>query len=456
MNLFLEKLGQQLEGESWGRLDVLEYLVASSPVVLSTCRVGGDYGATFVSEGVRTLWGYEPDEFLGDDSFWADHIHPDDLQRVLDGLRSVLELGHGSHEYRFRAKTGEYRWTYGELRLIRDPAGKPLEIAGHSIDITERKRAETALKESNARLKLAFDGTSDLQALYRVEPGGRFVMETANRAVIERFGVSTGKNLADFLGRSFEEAWAATKLTASEIEELRSHFQTVVQGRARVLFISPQTAVREATEVTLYPVIDQQGVCTYVLSNGRLIGERLRAEAALRESVERFELVIEATHDGIFDRGIASGQYYCSPRYKEILGESDGDELPNDLESFFERIHPDDRSRYRSEFDGYRRDKTLGRFSVEFRLRHKDGTYRWVVSRGRLLRDAEGKLTRIVGAVRDITEHYRAAEKLAAGEKRLRDILDSQFGFVGLYNLDGTVLYINRAPLEAAGIQAED
>src|SRR5258708_28958226 len=153
---------------------------------------------------------------------------------------------------------------------------------------------------------------------------------------------------------------------------------------------------------------------------------------------------------------MASGRYDCSPRYKEILGESDSDKLPNDLESFFERIHPDDRSRYRSEYDGYCRDKTLERFSVEFRLRHKDGTYRWVISRGRLLRDAEGKLTRIVGAVRDITEHYRAAEKLAASEKRLRDILDSQFGFVGLYSLDGTVLYINRAPLEAAGSQAED
>jgi len=192
-----------------------------------------------------------------------------------------------------------------------------------------------------------------------------------------------------------------------------------------------------------------------VFSNGRTISERLRAEAALKESLERYTLVTEATLDGIFDRDIASGRVYYSARYKELLGFRD-DELPDDLSSFFERIHPDDQSRMRNEVDLYFRDTTLKRFADEFRLRHKDGTYRWVVSHGRLVRDAEGNLTRLVGAIHDITERYRAAEKLASSEKRLRDILDSQFGFVGLYALDGTVVYVNRAPLEVAGIKAED
>ena len=69
-----------------------------------------------------------------------------------------------------------------------------------------------------------------------------------------------------------------------------------------------------------------------------------KAEAGRRESEERYALVTEAIHEGIFDWNIVTGDYYLSPRYKEILGYRD-DELPNDPESFFGRIHPDDGAR---------------------------------------------------------------------------------------------------------------
>ena len=95
-------------------------------------------------------------------------------------------------------------------------------------------------------------------------------------------------------------------------------------------------------------------------------------------------------------------------------------------------------------------------FEHEVRLQHKDGAYCWVVSRGQVVRDAIGQPTRFIGSIRDITERKEAETKLAASEKRLRDILDSLFGFVGLYTLDGILIETNRAPLEVAGIQAED
>jgi hypothetical protein len=79
-----------------------------------------------------------------------------------------------------------------------------------------------------------------------------------------------------------------------------------------------------------------------------------------------------------------------------------------------------------------------------------------VATNGRLLRDDAGKPIRVVGAIRDITKRRQAEEKLAASEKRLRDILDSLYGFVGLYTLDGVLIDINRAPLLAAGLKPED
>ena len=81
----LEKLGRAL-GDDVSSLQVLGHLVAVSPLVLYTRELGVDYGATFVSAGVKTMWGYEPGEFLSQDRFWIDHIHPDDVQRVLSRM----------------------------------------------------------------------------------------------------------------------------------------------------------------------------------------------------------------------------------------------------------------------------------------------------------------------------------------------------------------------------------
>jgi len=95
-------------------------------------------------------------------------------------------------------------------------------------------------------------------------------------------------------------------------------------------------------------------------------------------------------------------------------------------------------------------------FEDEVRVCCKDGNFRWVAARSRLVRSPEGKPMRFIGSIRDITARKAAEAKLAASEKRLRDILDSLYGFVGLYTLEGTVLYVNRAPLEAADVPEED
>ena len=71
----------------------LEFLVNTSPLVLYTCEAGGDFRATFVSEGVKALWGYEREEFLADSKFWVDRLHPDDVARVFAGLEHLTHSG---------------------------------------------------------------------------------------------------------------------------------------------------------------------------------------------------------------------------------------------------------------------------------------------------------------------------------------------------------------------------
>ncbi|MFC1706964.1 PAS domain-containing protein [Planctomycetota bacterium] len=130
----------------------LDDLIHSNPAVIYMCKAEGDFGATFISNNIREQFGYEPHEFTETPTFWADHIHPGDRERVFAELVGVFEHGHQEHEYRFRRKDGEYVWVRDELRLILDPEGQPREIAGYWIDINDRKLAEAATERLNEEL----------------------------------------------------------------------------------------------------------------------------------------------------------------------------------------------------------------------------------------------------------------------------------------------------------------
>ena len=123
--------------------DRFRYLVTNTPAIIYTCRVNGDYGATFVSDNVLPLLGYRPEDFTQCPSFWKEHVHPDDLARVFAEVKNALQVSDThEHEYRFRRKDETYCWMFDKVRLIRDATGQPYEVIGHMIDITDRKLTE--------------------------------------------------------------------------------------------------------------------------------------------------------------------------------------------------------------------------------------------------------------------------------------------------------------------------
>jgi PAS domain S-box-containing protein len=134
----------------------LQNVLSAGPAVIYVCEPVGNYAATYVSRNIKEQLGYEPHEFLEDPNFWADHIYPEDRQRVLEQLPHVFRHDHHTHEYRFQDKLGMYKWMRDELRLVRDEQGKPMEIVGYWINITERKQAEEALRENTRRLEVAY------------------------------------------------------------------------------------------------------------------------------------------------------------------------------------------------------------------------------------------------------------------------------------------------------------
>ncbi|MDM8549410.1 PAS domain S-box protein [Desulfobacterales bacterium HSG2] len=171
----------------------VQYLLASVPVVIYTCKPYGDYPATFMTESVRKQLGYEPHEFIDNSSFWADHIHPEDAPRVFSGLAQLPEKGHHFYEYRFQHKNGTYRWMRDELRLMTDTQGNPSEIIGYWTDIDDRKHTEEALRENEARYRAIVEDQTELICRYLSDGTLTFVNEAYCRYFEKRSEELIGK-----------------------------------------------------------------------------------------------------------------------------------------------------------------------------------------------------------------------------------------------------------------------
>lgn len=142
----------------------------------------------------------------------------------------------------------------------------------------------------------------------------------------------------------------------------------------------------------------------------------LAAQDDLRRSQERYRLVEEAVEDGIWDWNIETDANYKSPQWKRLMGMSANAPAP-DLKTVHELIHPDDRTAAEEALRAHLEDGTP--YAVEFRIRHADGHYIWVQSRGLAQRNAVGKAVRMVGTLSDITGRMQAEASLKESRDNL-------------------------------------
>jgi PAS domain S-box-containing protein len=213
----------------------------------------------------------------------------------------------------------------------------------------------------------------------------------------------------------------------------------------------------------------------------RDVSERKLAEEELHRSRERFELAVRGSQDGLWDWDLQTGDVYYSPRWKSIIGYEDH-EIAHRIEEWEQRLHPDERERVLAANAAHAAGATPY-YEYEYRLRHKDGSYRWILARGVALRDAAGKAYRMAGSHVDVTERKQAEEErdrllirerearsqaeaavrvleearesLRASEEQYRSLADLVPAVVWTARVDGWIDYANQFWFDFTGMTLE-
>ncbi len=227
--------------------------------------------------------------------------------------------------------------------------------------------------------------------------------------------VGLSKTAADFL-----EPWVPRPVAEAldALSGLRTYINLPLRVKGRtvgtILAGTRQPVVVPGQLEALSRVADQAALASererlYEAERERA-AELADANQQLRRSEERYALAARAANDGLWDADLRTATAYYSPRWKAMFGYAD-DEIGQHLDDWFARIHPEDLDQVRARLAAHL-DGTTPHFESEHRIRHRDGSYRWVLSRGLAVRDAAGFPQRLAGSVTEITERKRAEAQL--------------------------------------------
>jgi PAS domain S-box-containing protein len=365
---------------------------------------------SYVNRAFGLPMGLSPEEIIGKTPW--DVFPADEAQKRVDGVKSMFEHG---QERVFEVRvptTSEDRFLITSAKPVRNRNGEVVSLICISKDITERKRVEKSLQATVSLLDATLEATAE--GILVIDTNRQVVRWNQRFADLWRMPQEILESRDVSLGRRHMLSQVAH--ATAYIEKLRFIDQHPDEhGTDLIQFVDGRVYKR-----TFYPQKIGDEIVGRVWSYDDLT-ELEQQKNALKESQLRFSLAVEGAEEGIWDLNIVTGELYHSPRMAEMLGYTLR-EMPTVREAWDAIAHPDDMRIYRERM--FRHFKNLDQdFQTVIRLRHRDGTWRWIRSRGRATRDAVGRAIRFTGTHIDITERILIEEAANAANQAKSDFL---------------------------------
>jgi len=398
-------------------------------------------------EGCGRLYRLEPEEYPVKLDDYFPLVHPDDRERVQAAFsQAIAQKSVYEAEFRVVLKDGTIGWHSTLGQIILDDSGKAIRVVGVVQDVTVRRTAEQALRDSQERLTVA-ERIARLGS-WRWDPRSEQV--EWSETTFELYGLNPCDGAPDFqrylsLVHPDDQPKARDRHLrmlagadgyAGDLRVIRTDGEEIwVFSRAR--------AIRdEAGRVIRVEGIDQD------------ITERKLSEQALRRSEERLQLALSASQMGTYDWDILSGKLIWSSSHYEIFGYDPAEISELKYEHFINRVHPEDRPNVEKllwESMAMKSD-----YAQEFRIVLPVGAIRWIASRGRYSYNPSGVAVRMLGVCQDISQFKEHESLVRQVTEQYRLLADHIADVVGILDAEGICLYVSPSLERLTGYLPEE
>ena len=371
----------------------------------------------YVNQAQLEMTGYSAEELYNislDDV--CSRTHPEDFDivlnyqtRVITGLETPSDI-----VYRWKTLDNEYRWFGDRRKLVRDAQGQPIALVGIIRDITERKRIEEALKESEGRFRILVDTVA--QAVWETDAAGSVCTDSPSWRAL------TGQTYEAFIDRGWVKAIHPDDWQQS-IEQWRNALAT---GSTYDVEYRVKNSHGDWvwTNAFAAPIRDPEGNITKWIGMNIDISQRKKAEEALHTSEEQMRLAMEAARLLLWVFDIASGQLCNTANFEKVAGFSQ-DLIPGQftMSSIDQFLLKDDAAQFKAELTKTIRGE--GDLYSEFRFVNPEtDQVNWMVAHGTLINGKDKSQARVVGIVQNQTERKMAEENLRESEEHAHAIAE--------------------------------